>query len=129
MKIILFKINLLTFFSFVVIFCQNIFSQEGGGFLERFGNVNIGIGRRHRPFGKPGTIGTPIVEGSESESEQNQQANHPHRGVMAFKWPDLVGTKADDALLKIQKDRPDVKITIIPQGSMVTADHRENRVR
>ena len=126
MKIILFKINLLAFFSFLVIFCQTIFSQEGGGFLERFGNVNIGIGRRHRPFGKPGTIGTPIVG---SDTEQNQQANRPHRGDMAFKWPDLVGTKADDALLKIQKDRPDVKITIIPQGSMVTTDHRENRVR
>ena len=51
------------------------------------------------------------------------------RMEMVRKWPDLVGTSGNEAQTKIQTDRPDVQIHILPEGSMVTMDRRENRVR
>ncbi len=45
-------------------------------------------------------------------------------------WPELVGVSGESAKSRILSYRPDIKtIQIIPQGSMVTMDFREDRVR
>eukprot|EP00127_Corallochytrium_limacisporum_P004851 Clim_evm3s188 gene=Clim_evmTU3s188 len=46
------------------------------------------------------------------------------------KWPELVGANKDNAVATIQAERPDLtQVTALPNGSMVTADYREDRVR
>ena len=44
-------------------------------------------------------------------------------------WPELLGDFVDDAVEKIQQDRPDVKIEEIEKGSIVTSDFNSYRVR
>jgi hypothetical protein len=45
-------------------------------------------------------------------------------------WPELVGLPAQESINRILSDRPDlVSVLSIPQGSMVTCDYREDRVR
>ena len=44
-------------------------------------------------------------------------------------WPELVGTEGAAAVEKIMAERPGLKVQTLPQGSMVTADFREDRVR
>ena len=44
-------------------------------------------------------------------------------------WPELVGMVGSDAMARIQSARPGLKISLIPNGAMVTADFRQDRVR
>ena len=44
-------------------------------------------------------------------------------------WPELVGRTIKEAKEKIKADRPDLKVRIVPVGSIVTADLDLNRVR
>mmetsp|Transcript_3919 Transcript_3919/g.11394 ORF Transcript_3919/g.11394 Transcript_3919/m.11394 type:complete len:103 (-) Transcript_3919:158-466(-) len=44
-------------------------------------------------------------------------------------WPHLVGSSPSEAESSILHDRPDVKVQIVQEGSMVTADYRQDRVR
>ena len=46
------------------------------------------------------------------------------------RWPELVGTDGASAAEKIKADRPDLKkVHVLPEGSIVTMDHRLDRVR
>eukprot|EP00127_Corallochytrium_limacisporum_P004850 Clim_evm2s188 gene=Clim_evmTU2s188 len=46
------------------------------------------------------------------------------------KWPELVGTNKDEAVARIQAERPDLnQVTAIPNGTPVTKDLRFDRVR
>ena len=44
-------------------------------------------------------------------------------------WPDLVGTDAAAAAQQIMADRPGLQVVTLAQGSMVSADFKEDRVR
>ncbi|KAF7014674.1 unnamed protein product [Triticum aestivum] len=44
-------------------------------------------------------------------------------------WPELVGRTIKEAEEKIKADRPDLKVRIVPVGSIVTHDEDLNRVR
>uniref|UniRef100_M8ATA6 Subtilisin-chymotrypsin inhibitor-2A n=1 Tax=Aegilops tauschii TaxID=37682 RepID=M8ATA6_AEGTA len=44
-------------------------------------------------------------------------------------WPELVGRMIKEAKEKIKADRPNLKVRIVPVGSIVTADFDLNRVR
>ncbi|MEU3065023.1 serine protease inhibitor [Streptomyces subrutilus] len=48
---------------------------------------------------------------------------------MAEQWPELVGCAADDAVAAILRARPGTEVPVLPAGSFVTMDYRENRVR
>jgi hypothetical protein len=44
-------------------------------------------------------------------------------------WPGLVGVSSQQAQQTIAKERPDLNIFIVPEGSIVTTDYRLDRVR
>ncbi|XP_071682094.1 subtilisin-chymotrypsin inhibitor-2B-like [Lolium perenne] len=44
-------------------------------------------------------------------------------------WPELVGKSVEEAKKVILKDKPEVKIIVVPAGSIVTMDYRTDRVR
>ncbi|KAL6063209.1 Potato proteinase inhibitor type I family protein [Balamuthia mandrillaris] len=44
-------------------------------------------------------------------------------------WPELVGKPFEEVKAAILKDDSSLKVVSIPQGAMVTADFREDRVR
>ncbi|KAL6765043.1 maize proteinase inhibitor [Haematococcus lacustris] len=44
-------------------------------------------------------------------------------------WPECVGAKVDDAEALIKQEAPDATVIRVPDGSMVTADYRLDRVR
>ncbi|KAG8085047.1 hypothetical protein GUJ93_ZPchr0010g7348 [Zizania palustris] len=44
-------------------------------------------------------------------------------------WPEVVGLPGEQAKQTILRDRPDVRVFIIPVGSAVTRDFDEKRVR
>eukprot|EP00339_Tiarina_fusa_P016542 CAMPEP_0117016380 /NCGR_PEP_ID=MMETSP0472-20121206/12920_1 /TAXON_ID=693140 ORGANISM="Tiarina fusus, Strain LIS" /NCGR_SAMPLE_ID=MMETSP0472 /ASSEMBLY_ACC=CAM_ASM_000603 /LENGTH=68 /DNA_ID=CAMNT_0004720411 /DNA_START=289 /DNA_END=495 /DNA_ORIENTATION=- len=44
-------------------------------------------------------------------------------------WPELVGMTGQDAQATLRTEHPDWTIQVIPDGSMVTMDYREDRVR
>ena len=44
-------------------------------------------------------------------------------------WPELVGRTIKEAEEKIKADRPDLKVVIVPVGSVVTQEVDLNRVR
>ena len=44
-------------------------------------------------------------------------------------WPHLVGGLAADVEAAIKSERPELTVKVVPQGSMVTMDMREDRVR
>jgi hypothetical protein len=46
-----------------------------------------------------------------------------------MEWPDLVGTDVDAAVQRIKGEQPTLNVVKIADGSMVTADYREDRVR
>lgn len=54
-----------------------------------------------------------------------------HAGAAAGKssWPELVGTKGEEAVATIMKENPSLKAHTINQGSFITMDHRRDRVR
>jgi hypothetical protein len=41
----------------------------------------------------------------------------------------FAGVDARSALESIQQQRPELKVVLVPEGSMVTMDYREDRVR
>jgi hypothetical protein len=51
----------------------------------------------------------------------------PNPGAM--KWEEAVNMLADDARAMILRDRPNLQVVVVPEGSMVTKDHRMDRVR
>ncbi|XP_008224405.1 PREDICTED: glu S.griseus protease inhibitor-like [Prunus mume] len=44
-------------------------------------------------------------------------------------WPELVGTKGEEAVATIMKENPSLKAHTINQGSFITMDFRRDRVR
>ncbi|KAL6192112.1 hypothetical protein ACLB2K_038499 [Fragaria x ananassa] len=44
-------------------------------------------------------------------------------------WPELVGTKGEEAAATIVKENPSVKAHTVNEGSFVTCDMRRDRVR
>jgi hypothetical protein len=44
-------------------------------------------------------------------------------------WPELVGTSAEAAAQQIRTDRPGLQVVTLAQGSAVSADFKEDRVR
>jgi fructokinase len=54
-------------------------------------------------------------------------ARAPNRN--ASSWDEAVNMLVDDARAMILRDRPDVQIAVVPDGAMVTMDHRMDRVR
>ena len=44
-------------------------------------------------------------------------------------WPEVEGLPAEVAKHKIQDDRPDVEVILVPVGSAVTDDFNTKRVR
>ena len=46
-----------------------------------------------------------------------------------MEWPDLVGTDVDAAVQRIKGEQPTFTVVKVAEGSMVTMDMREDRVR
>lgn len=44
-------------------------------------------------------------------------------------WPELEGVTVNDAKNAILKDRPDLEVVLVIQGSTITTDYNEKRVR
>lgn len=44
-------------------------------------------------------------------------------------WPELVGKTFEEAKTAILQDKPTLNVLSVPEGSMVTMDWREDRVR
>ncbi|KAJ4836292.1 hypothetical protein Tsubulata_008022 [Turnera subulata] len=44
-------------------------------------------------------------------------------------WPELVGTKGEEAAATIEKENPNVNAVIVLEGTPVTMDFRCDRVR
>jgi hypothetical protein len=44
-------------------------------------------------------------------------------------WPELVGLSGDAAKTRLEQERPGMEVQVVPDGSMVTMDYREDRVR
>ncbi|MFI5766687.1 serine protease inhibitor [Streptomyces sp. NPDC051563] len=44
-------------------------------------------------------------------------------------WPDLKGSPAQEARRQILAESPQTEVQVVPEGSMVTMDFREQRVR
>eukprot|EP00616_Rhizochromulina_sp_CCMP1243_P003086 CAMPEP_0118962324 /NCGR_PEP_ID=MMETSP1173-20130426/703_1 /TAXON_ID=1034831 /ORGANISM="Rhizochromulina marina cf, Strain CCMP1243" /LENGTH=483 /DNA_ID=CAMNT_0006910573 /DNA_START=79 /DNA_END=1530 /DNA_ORIENTATION=- len=53
----------------------------------------------------------------------------PPFGGAPQSWPGLVGLSFADAAAHIRSERPELKIVEVPQGAIVTMDHRLDRVR
>ena len=57
------------------------------------------------------------------ESEKPSNSVEPEAGAATQSyWPDLVGVEGGEAVAKIKKDRPHLKVFAIPEGSLVTMD-------
>ncbi|GLJ50571.1 hypothetical protein SUGI_1077300 [Cryptomeria japonica] len=50
-------------------------------------------------------------------------------GVVKRSWPELVGADAEHAKAMVKEQNPSVTPTIVPEGSFVTCDYRQHRVR
>ncbi len=57
--------------------------------------------------------------------ELDEQQNPPQRA----EWPHVLGMDGEEAKQLILNDVPDSQVHIVPQKSMVTMDHRKDRVR
>ena len=44
-------------------------------------------------------------------------------------WPKVVGLQSDDAVARVERDRPDVDVQMVKADAIVTAEHDETRVR
>ena len=44
-------------------------------------------------------------------------------------WPELVGKTGEEAKAAILKERPELRVQILDEGSMVTMDYCTDRVR
>ncbi|MFJ7272330.1 serine protease inhibitor [Streptomyces sp. NPDC099050] len=44
-------------------------------------------------------------------------------------WPELVGKPAEEARERIRAEFPETVVHVVPEGSMVTMDFNEQRVR
>ncbi|AQK85346.1 Subtilisin-chymotrypsin inhibitor-2A [Zea mays] len=44
-------------------------------------------------------------------------------------WPEVEGLPSEVAKQKILADRPDVQVVVLPDGSFVTTDFNDKRVR
>jgi len=44
-------------------------------------------------------------------------------------WPELVGQQGETAAAALRSERPELHVMVVPEGSMVTMDHRMDRVR
>lgn len=44
-------------------------------------------------------------------------------------WPELTGKPAEEAREQIQAQCPEIAVHMVPEGSMVTTDFNEQRVR
>ena len=102
---------------------------------KRFGDVNIGVGGggrgRRRPFGMPGTVGNPEVVPPADGPGERRGPGMGLEGTAGGKlnWPEVVGLTGEEAATKIKAEKPNVKTAIVPNGAMVTMDHRMDRVR
>ncbi|MFI5867087.1 serine protease inhibitor [Streptomyces sp. NPDC051546] len=44
-------------------------------------------------------------------------------------WPELMGKPAEEARERIRAEFPEITVHMVPEGSMVTMDFNEQRVR
>ncbi|MCX5130258.1 serine protease inhibitor [Streptomyces sp. NPDC002812] len=44
-------------------------------------------------------------------------------------WPELMGMPAEEAREQIRAEFPEIAVHVVPEGSMVTMDFNEQRVR
>ncbi len=95
----------------------------------RFGDVNIGVGGRgrRRPYGMPGTVGNPDAAPGERRGPGMPILEGAAGGKI--NWPEVVGLTGEEAASKIKTEKPNIKTAILPNGAMVTMDHRMDRVR
>ncbi|ATE54666.1 hypothetical protein CNX65_16410 [Actinosynnema pretiosum] len=49
--------------------------------------------------------------------------------VSRSEWPELVGASADQVVAAIRAEHPGREVVVVPEGSFVTMDYREDRVR
>jgi Potato inhibitor I family len=69
----------------------------------------------------------PVDEGATIEQENGDNAP-PNNGKIS--WPELVGRPGEEARSTIMQENPNMTfVQLVPVGSMVTADWREDRVR
>jgi hypothetical protein len=69
---------------------------------------------------------------SSSPNHHHRHLRYRQRIIMSSaitSWPELVGMTGDQAENSLRADHPDWTIQVIPNGSMVTMDYREDRVR
>ncbi|GLJ50557.1 hypothetical protein SUGI_1077100 [Cryptomeria japonica] len=50
-------------------------------------------------------------------------------GAVKRSWPELVGADVEHAKAIVKQENPSVTPTIVPEGSFVTCDYRQDRVR
>jgi hypothetical protein len=60
----------------------------------------------------------------DSESHQNITSSRTKS-----KWPELKNKEIEEGIAIIKRERPDLKVSQVPQGAMVTMDMRMDRVR
>ena len=99
-----------------------------------FGLICVAVYAQQAPRRAPAYKGLPKEALREEDSSNNfdllaiqkqKETLHDTRG----KWSQLVGKNAREAIDHLRSERPDVKVEMIPSGSMVTADYREDRIR
>jgi hypothetical protein len=44
-------------------------------------------------------------------------------------WPEVMGMTGEAARAKLESELPNMLFEVVPYGSMVTMDHREDRIR
>ena len=44
-------------------------------------------------------------------------------------WPQLVGMDGEAAKAQLEQEYPEMRVQVVPYGSMVTMDYREDRIR
>lgn len=49
--------------------------------------------------------------------------------VAKSEWPELTGKPAEEAREQIRAEFPEIAVHVVPEGSMVTMDFNEQRVR
>jgi hypothetical protein len=44
-------------------------------------------------------------------------------------WPELIGLSGEAAKTRLEEENPGKEVDVVPDGSMVTMDYREDRIR
>ncbi|GLJ50559.1 hypothetical protein SUGI_1077120 [Cryptomeria japonica] len=60
---------------------------------------------------------------------ENRATNSGSAEAVKRSWPELVGADVEHAKAMVKQENPSVTPTIVPEGSFVTCDYRQDRVR